>query len=130
MVGFIWLAVENRLPLEHLNAMISPWLPGDVTLIAVLGWIISVYGGATMVANVPFYSFKDVGRYKRVPVAVIFLIGIAMFVVQAYPPLVLFSIFVVYGVSGYVMWLWNMKSGKNAADVLKKPVPAEEPPAP
>jgi hypothetical protein len=44
--------------------------------------------------------------------------------------LVLFSIFVVYGVSGYVMWLWNMKSGKNAADVLKKPVPAEEPPAP
>jgi len=130
MVGFIWLAVENRLPLEHLNAMISPWLPGDVTLIAVLGWIISVYGGATMVANVPFYSFKDVGRYKRVPVAVIFLIGIAMFVVQAYPPLVLFSIFVVYGVSGYVMWLWNMKSGKNAADVLKKPAPAEEPPAP
>ena len=130
MVGFIWLAVENRLPLEHLNAMTSAWLPGDVTLIAVLGWLISVYAGATMVANVPFYSFKDVGRYKRVPVAVIFLLGIAMFVVQAYPPLVLFSIFVVYGISGYVVWAWNMKSGKRSADTLRKAAPAEEPPAP
>jgi len=133
MAGFIWLAVENRLPLEHLNAMTESWLPDGVTLIAVLGWLVAVYGGTTMVANVPFYSFKDIGRYKRVPVAVIFLIGIAMFVVQAYPPLVLFSIFVIYGISGYAMWLWNMRSGKRSSDVLKKSAPEtsapEEPPA-
>jgi CDP-diacylglycerol--serine O-phosphatidyltransferase len=127
MVGFIWLSVENRLPLEHLNAMTASWLPDGVTLIAVLGWLISFYAGCTMVANVPFYSFKDIGRYKRVPVAVIFLIGIGMFVLQAYPPLVLFTIFVIYGVSGYVVWLWNMKSGKRSSDMLKKsPAPEEE----
>ncbi len=130
MVGFIWLAVENRLPLEHLNAMTAGWLPEDVTLIAGLAWCVCVYGGATMVSNVPFYSFKDIGRYKRVPVAVIFLIGIALFVIQAYPPLVLFSLFVIYGVSGYVVWIWNLKSGKRSADVLKKAPPPEEAPGP
>jgi len=129
MVGFIWLAVENRLPLEHLNAMTAGWLPGDVTLIAVLAWCICVYGGATMVSNVPFYSFKDIGRYKRVPVTVIFLIGIALFVLQAYPPLVLFSLFVIYGISGYVLWLWNLRAGKHASDILKKPPPAAPPAA-
>ncbi|MDB5807372.1 MAG: CDP-diacylglycerol--serine O-phosphatidyltransferase 2 [Betaproteobacteria bacterium] len=127
MVGFIWLSVENRLPLEHLNAMTAAWLPDGVTLIAVLGWLISVYAGTTMVSNVPFYSFKDLGRYKRVPVAVIFLLGIGMFVIQAYPPLVLFSLFVIYGASGYVVWLWNMKSGKRSSDMLKKaPAPEED----
>ncbi|HEY4374708.1 MAG TPA: CDP-diacylglycerol--serine O-phosphatidyltransferase [Burkholderiales bacterium] len=127
VAGFIWLAVENRLPLEHLNAMTASWLPEKVTLLSCLGWLVSVYAGCTMVANVPFYSFKDIGRYKRVPVVVIFLIGIGMFVLQAYPPLVLFSIFVVYGVSGYVLWLWNMRSGKRSADVLKKATAEEEP---
>jgi CDP-diacylglycerol--serine O-phosphatidyltransferase len=128
MVGFIWLAVENRLPLEHLNAMTAGWLPDGVNLVSALAWCVCVYGGTTMVSNVPFYSFKDIGRYKRVPVAVIFLIGIALFVIQAYPPLVLFSLFVIYGVSGYVIWLWNMKSGKRSADILKKaPAPEENP---
>jgi len=128
MVGFIWVAVENKLPLQHLNAMTAAWLPNNVSLLAILGWCVCVYGGATMVSNVPFYSFKDIGRYKRVPVTVIFLLGIGMFVVQAYPPLVLFTLFVIYGVSGYVLWLWNMRSGKRSSDILKKvPPPGETP---
>ena len=132
MVGFIWLAVENRLPLHKLSDMIpATWLPGpNVDLVTILAWCISVYAGATMVSNVPFYSFKDIGRYKRVPIAVIFLIGIALFVIQAYPPLVLFSLFVIYGVSGYVLWAWNMRSGKRSADILKKAPPPPEAPGP
>jgi len=110
LVGFVWLADDNKFPL-------------DEYFLRYIGWAIAFYAGVTMVSSVPFYSFKDVSRTRRVPVVVIFLIAIAMFVISSYPPLTLFSLFVVYGVSGYVVWLWNLSRGRRAGDMLKKAPP-------
>ena len=107
VAGFIWLADDLGLPVE------------DTALIWA-AWAITLYAGITMVSNVPFYSFKDLGRHKRVPVIVIFLIGMAMFVLSAYPPTVLFILFVAYGLSGYVVWLWNARRGKRTSDIIRK----------
>ena len=67
------------------------------------------YAGVTMVANVPFYSFKDFNLRRSVPFWAVLLIVLALVMVSANPPLVLFGLFVAYGFSGYVMWLWKRR---------------------
>jgi len=57
-----------------------------------------------MVTNVPFYSFKDVQMKKSVPFVVIVMIALGIAVINVHPPIVLFGLFVVYGLSGYVLY--------------------------
>lgn len=72
---------------------------------------LALYSGLTMVTNVPFYSFKDVHMKKSVPFAVIVLIALVIAVINIDPPIVLFSIFVAYGFSGYVVYVWRKTKG-------------------
>jgi CDP-diacylglycerol--serine O-phosphatidyltransferase len=65
---------------------------------------LALYAGLTMVTNVPFYSFKDVSMKKSVPFAVIVLIALGIAVINIDPPTVMFGVFVVYGLSGYVVY--------------------------
>jgi CDP-diacylglycerol--serine O-phosphatidyltransferase len=64
-----------------------------------------------MVTNVPFYSFKDVQMKKTVPFAVIVLIALGIAIINIHPPTVLFGLFVVYGLSGYVIYAWRKAKG-------------------
>jgi len=75
-------------------------------------WAIALFAGLTMVTNVPFYSFKDVNFRKSVPFIAVFLIALVFALVSIDPPKVLFPIFVVYGLSGYVVFFWRMAKGK------------------
>ena len=80
-----------------------------------LAWVmagVAVYAGLTMVTNVPFYSFKDVRMKQTVPFAVIVAIALAIAVINIHPPIVLFALFVVYGVSGYVVYVWRKAKGQ------------------
>jgi CDP-diacylglycerol---serine O-phosphatidyltransferase len=72
--------------------------------VAVLVWVVAVFGGVTMVSNVPFWSFKEVNWKKRVPLWVILVCVIGISVVAWRPSLVLWALFMSYAVSGYVMW--------------------------
>lgn len=72
---------------------------------------IALYSGLTMVTNVPFYSFKDIQMKKSVPFAVIVLIAIGIAVVNIDPPIVMFCIFVLYGLSGYAIYFWRKTKG-------------------
>lgn len=72
---------------------------------------VALYAGLTMVTNVPFYSFKDVRVKRSVPFVVIVLIAIAIALINIDPPTVLFGIFVVYGLSGYVIYFWRKTKG-------------------
>ena len=65
---------------------------------------LALYAGLTMVTNVPFYSFKDISMKRSVPFAVIVLIALGIAVINIDPPTVMFSVFVVYGLSGYVVY--------------------------
>jgi CDP-diacylglycerol---serine O-phosphatidyltransferase len=70
-----------------------------------------LFSGLTMVTNVPFYSFKDVQMKKSVPFAVIVAIALGIAVINIDPPLVLFALFVGYGLSGYVIYVWRRVKG-------------------
>ena len=72
---------------------------------------LALFAGLTMVTNVPFYSFKDVSMKRSVPFAVIVLIALGIALVNIDPPTVMFGIFVVYGLSGYVVYGWRKAKG-------------------
>jgi CDP-diacylglycerol---serine O-phosphatidyltransferase len=68
-------------------------------------WIITVFAGLTMVSDLRYYSGKDFNLRRSVPFMVVLLIVLAFVLVSYSPPEVLFFLFVLYGLSGYVNWL-------------------------
>lgn len=100
VTGFIWLMTEAGIK----GAEVS-WVMFGLTL----------YAGLTMVTNVPFYSFKDVSFKRSVPFAVIVLIALGIAVINIDPPTVIFGLFMLYGVSGYVLYVWRRSKGLQAS---------------
>jgi CDP-diacylglycerol--serine O-phosphatidyltransferase len=94
VAGFLWLASDNKIPVDDYGLQ---WLAAFLTL----------YAGITMVSNVPFYSFKTINLRRSVPFTVIFLIVLGFVLISFDPPIVLFLLFVAYGLSGYVYWAWK-----------------------
>ena len=76
---------------------------------------LTLYAGLTMVTNVPFYSFKDVSLKRSVPFAVIVLIALGIAVINIDPPTVMFGLFVIYGLSGYVLYGWRKAKGQQTS---------------
>ena len=100
VAGFIWLMTEYEVK------------PYDVPWVM---FALALYAGLTMVTNVPFYSFKDIQMKKSVPFVVIVLIALGIAVINIYPPVVLFSVFVIYGFSGYGVYAWRKAKGQRAS---------------
>jgi CDP-diacylglycerol--serine O-phosphatidyltransferase len=67
----------------------------------------TLFAGITMVSNVPFYSFKDINLRRSVPFWAVLLIVLGLTVISTNPPMILFLLFVAYGFSGYVLWVWK-----------------------
>ena len=98
VVGLVWVVTslrENKL----INATADD--------LAWPAWVLTLYAGLTMVSNAPFYSFKDLNLKKSVPFFFVLGLVLVFVVISADPPSVLFSLFVAYGLSGYVLWLWR-----------------------
>lgn len=75
-------------------------------------WSVALFAGLTMVTNVPFYSFKDLDLKRSVPFIAPFLMVLGYVAVVSDPPKVLFSLFVIYALSGYVLLLWRWRNGR------------------
>ncbi len=105
VMGFVWIVTDLRE---------TKWITASPKDLAWVAWTFTVYAGVTMVSSAPFYSFKDINLKRSVPF--IFVIGVvlAFVLVSSDPPLVLFSLFVLYGLSGYALWAWRWKSGRSA----------------
>ena len=97
VTGFVWLMDDLRFTGPELS-----WF----------AWTITLYAGLTMVTNVPFYSFKEINFKKSVPFIAIFLIVLVFVLISSDPPKVLFGMFVLYGLSGYVVYFWRLSKGK------------------
>ena len=82
------------------------------TRISWVSFVVTLFAGLTMVTNVPFYSFKDVNFRKSVPFIAVFVIALVIALVSIDPPKVLWPIFVLYGLSGYAVYLWRLAKGK------------------
>ena len=99
IAGFIWLADDNKLPVRD-SAI--PWVT----------FFITIYAGLTMVSNARFYSGKALDIRYRVPFGVMVLMILTFVLISSNPPLTLFGIFVIYAISGYVIWGWERFSGR------------------
>ncbi len=100
MAGYIWLAVDNKL--VFLDTPVLHWI----------AWAITLYAGINMVTVAPFYSGKTFALGRSVPFWVI-LVLVAVFVfVSSNPPLMLFGLFVVYGLSGWVVMFWRWRRAR------------------
>jgi CDP-diacylglycerol--serine O-phosphatidyltransferase len=110
------------------------WVMDDVGMKAAfrIEWLtwtafaVTLYAGLTMVTNVPFYSFKVAGVKQTVPFVVIVAIAIAIALINIHPPLVLFGLFCLYGVSGYVIYAWRKTKGKPASVIAMSTEEPEE----
>ena len=96
VAGFIWLMTDLGI-----SGLEVRWITFTLML----------YAGLTMVTNVPFYSFKDVSMKRSVPFAVIVLIALGIAIINIDPPIVMFSLFGIYGFSGYMVSGWRKAKG-------------------
>jgi CDP-diacylglycerol--serine O-phosphatidyltransferase len=97
MAGFIWLMTDLGIK--------GPSVAWPM-------FVLALYSGLTMVTNVPFYSFKDLHLKKSVPFVVIVLIVLGIAVINIDPPIVMFGVFVIYGMSGYFLYFWRKAKGQ------------------
>lgn len=106
VAGLIWVATDLRE---------TRWISATGGDLAWLAWAVTVYAGITMVSNAPFYSFKDVNLKKSVPFIFVLALVLLFALVSSDPPLVLFTLFVIYGFSGYVLWAWRWRQARKQA---------------
>jgi CDP-diacylglycerol---serine O-phosphatidyltransferase len=99
VAGFVWLVQDSRLTLTDDQLA---WTMFAITL----------YAGAVMVSNAPFYSGKNFALGRSVPFWGI-LLFVAFFVfISSNPPVWLFGLFILYGLSGWVVWAWRIRRAK------------------
>jgi CDP-diacylglycerol--serine O-phosphatidyltransferase len=101
IIGFIWVMDDGGFK----NVSKIDWLAWSA-------FAVTLYAGLTMVTNVPFYSFKDISFKRTVPFIVIVAIALGIAVINIHPPLVLFALFLVYGLSGYAVYVYKRAKGK------------------
>jgi CDP-diacylglycerol--serine O-phosphatidyltransferase len=103
VVGFVLMMTDTDINVYFdLSARQVTWI----------SWCIALFAGLTMVTNVPFYSFKDVNFRKSVPFIVVFLIVLGLALLASAPTIILWPLFVVYALSGYVIYAWRLAKGK------------------
>jgi len=101
LIGFIWVMDDQGFKRVS-----------EIDWLAWCAFGVTLYAGLTMVTNVPFYSFKDVSFKRTVPFIVIVAIALGFAVITIHPPIVLFSVFLVYGLSGYAVYVYKRVKGK------------------
>lgn len=99
LAGLVWVALENGY-----SGVEIKWL----------AWVLTVFAGLSMVSNIKFHSFKQINLRKSVPFVFVLFTVLFFALVSYSPPEVLFGIFLVYALSGYVLWLWNLKNRRAA----------------
>ncbi len=107
VAGFVWLAEDNHLPVS--DAAI-PWTM----------FCITVYAGITMVSNAKFYSGKALDIRYKVSFGVMVFVILGLVLMSTYPPLTIFCFFLVYALSGYVLWIWEYFKAFNHNKISSK----------
>ncbi len=101
VAGFIWIMDDAGFR-EGIRDI--PWLVWTT-------FALTLFAGLTMVTNVPFYSFKDFGAKRSVPFVVIVAIALGLALINLHVPGMLFGLFILYGLSGYGMYIYRRMKG-------------------
>jgi CDP-diacylglycerol--serine O-phosphatidyltransferase len=95
VVGFVWAMLMQKIPSAEVR-----WPAACIT----------VFAGLSMVSNVRFYSFKDINLKKSVPFVVVLIIVLIFAVVSSpFTAEILFGLFCIYALSGYVLSLLHLR---------------------
>lgn len=94
VAGMVW--VGETYSLEHV-------------LLNQAAWVLTVVVGLLMVSNVRYYSFKTLNLRDRVPFVAILAIVLILVLISANPPVVLFSVFFAYALSGPILTLIQLR---------------------
>ncbi len=92
VAGLVWVMIDNGW-----NGYDARWYACTV----------AIFAGVTMVSNVLFYSGKDINLRKSVPFMMVVAFAVGFALISSYPPGVLFCLFLIYALSGYVMAVWR-----------------------
>jgi CDP-diacylglycerol--serine O-phosphatidyltransferase len=82
------------------------WEPQRLYEMRWVAWTLAMFAGLSMVSNVRYYSGKDINLRRSVPFSVVVLLVLVVVVLSQVidnVPELLFSIFLIYAASGYVM---------------------------
>ncbi len=97
--GFVWLSVDNRLPISGAHSWIA--------------FFITVYAGLTMISNVPFFSGKSgFLQEKRSPVLIMTVLVLLFALLMLNAPLVITLVFLSYTVSGWVVMFLRWRKAR------------------
>lgn len=110
VASFVWVMVDN-----HVTGQEVRWL----------AWGVTLFAGLSMISNFRFYSGKDINLKRSVPFIVIVLVALSFSLVSIDPPIVLFLLFLGYGLSGYVLWT-RRYLGRRSQDKAPGPLPPAE----
>lgn len=97
LAGFVWVAYEYGVSGREIffGKIEMKWLATALT----------VFAAGSMVSDLKFYSGKDINLKQSVPFVAVLAIVLAFVLVSSSPPEVLFTVVLVYALSGYFLWL-------------------------
>ncbi len=104
VAGMVWVFADQKIPLTS-----------EVRWAA---FALALFTGITMVTNLRYFSGKDFNLRKSVPFWVIPTLVVGYLLISIEPATVLWGIFLVYGISGYVMWALQILK-KKPEDITK-----------
>ncbi len=97
LAGFVWVSYEYGITGREIffGAIQMQWL----------AWGLTIFAAGSMVSDLSFYSGKDINLKKSVPFVAVLAIMLAFVLISYSPPEVLFTVVLVYALSGYYLWL-------------------------
>ncbi|HUY04364.1 MAG TPA: CDP-diacylglycerol--serine O-phosphatidyltransferase [Rhodocyclaceae bacterium] len=78
-------------------------------------FVLTIFAGITMVSNIRYWSGKDINLRKSVPFMVVPAMALGYALLSSYPEGVLFTLFLGYALSGYVLAAWQWWRRRRAA---------------
>lgn len=96
VAGMVWMGSELEISGKNWSAIVA---------------FIVVAIGILMVSHFKYYSFKEIDFKNNVPFVALLVIILLFSVIAWNPPMVLFSTFFIYALSGPVMWARNRLKG-------------------
>ncbi len=96
LAGFVWVSYEYNVSGREIffGAIQVKWM----------AWGLTVFAAGSMVSDLKFYSGKDINLKESVPFVAILAIVLMLVLISYSPPEVLFTVVLVYALSGYFLW--------------------------
>ncbi len=98
VAGMVWVGNDYALQGKAMNLM---------------AWTLTLLAGLLMVSNVRYHSFKGLNFKDKVPFVSILLIVLIIVLVSYDPPVILFSVFLLYALSGPVWTLMMLRQRRH-----------------